>query len=113
MRLFSRSTPAVAEMSASELATKTKAGENVQILDVRELSEWTEGHIPGSIHIPLGDLGARLQELDPQRPLVAVCRSGNRSMHAATALQRAGFTEVANLTGGVVAWGRARLPLER
>jgi rhodanese-related sulfurtransferase len=113
MRLFSRSAPAVPQMTVAQLAARTDAGERFQILDVREHSEWNEGHIPGSIHIPLGELAARASELDRDRPLVAVCRSGNRSQHAAVALQRAGFGDVANLGGGVTAWARARMPVER
>lgn len=113
MRLFSRSTPTVTQLSSTELAAKTASGEQVQLLDVRELSEWREGHISGSVHIPLGELAARYRELDPGKPLVAICRSGNRSQHAAEALQRAGFSDVANLSGGVVAWARAGHKLVR
>ena len=80
-----------------------------QILDVREDSEVAEGLIPGAVHIPMGDLHARLNELDPAVPVVAVCRSGNRSATAAEALNQAGFT-ASTMTGGMIAWQRAGLP---
>lgn len=81
-----------------------------QILDVREDFEVAEGMIPGAVHIPMGELGARLAELDPSRPVIAVCRSGNRSARIADALNEAGFT-ADTMAGGMVAWQRAGLPV--
>lgn len=79
-------------------------------LDVREDDEWAAGRIGGSLHIPLGSLGARQAEI-PQGPLVVVCRSGSRSASATAALLRAGYS-AENLAGGVEAWKAAGLPLE-
>ncbi len=80
-----------------------------QVLDVREDFEVAEGMIPGAIHIPMGELQARLSELEPKVPVIAVCRSGNRSARGADALNAAGFT--ADTTdGGMIAWTRAGLP---
>ncbi len=78
----------------------------VQVLDVREPNEFTGplGHIPGAILIPLGELSARSGELAKDRPIVAVCRAGSRSAQAITILRKAGFTEVANLAGGMLRW---------
>jgi sulfur dioxygenase len=78
----------------------------VQILDVREPDEFNGplGHVAGAILIPLGELAARIGELDRNRPVVAVCRAGSRSANATTVLQQAGFTEVANLAGGMLRW---------
>ncbi len=81
------------------------------ILDVREPDEWAAGHIPGAIHIPLGELEQRLGELSQDRPLVAACRSGSRSARATKFLQGRGY-EVANLVGGMKSWQRSRLPIE-
>jgi sulfur dioxygenase len=75
-----------------------------QIVDVRESDEAGEGSIPGSKLIPLGQLAARAGELDKARPVVTVCRSGARSARAAGMLQKAGFTDVANLAGGILRW---------
>lgn len=111
-RLLNRG-PLVAETTASELAREIHEGTSLQIVDVRELDEWHGGRIPGSIHIPLGQLGQRVGELDAQTRVVAVCRTGNRSTWATMTLQNSGFQDVVNLDGGIVAWARADLPIER
>lgn len=85
-------------------------GRDVQIVDVREDDEWRAGRIDGAQHIPLAQLPTRLDELDRDRPVVAVCRSGSRSGHAASFLGRQGY-DVANLEGGVKAWVAEGLPL--
>jgi sulfur dioxygenase len=78
----------------------------VQIVDVREDTEYSGplGHIHGAVLIPLGDLAARAGDLARERPVVAVCRSGARSAQACVILQRAGFSDVANLAGGMLRW---------
>jgi rhodanese-related sulfurtransferase len=85
------------------------------MLDVRENSEYTDGHIPKAKHIPLGQLGKRLSELEKykDKPIVAVCRSGNRSGHACGMLRKAGFENVHNLSGGIMAWEQAGFPKEK
>ncbi|WP_454809265.1 rhodanese-like domain-containing protein [Paenarthrobacter nitroguajacolicus] len=80
-----------------------------QVLDVREDVELAEGMIPGALHIPMGQLQARLSELDPAVPVIAVCRSGNRSARVADALNGAGYT-ADTMGGGMIAWTRAGLP---
>jgi rhodanese-related sulfurtransferase len=86
------------------------------VLDVREDSEWQQGHIPGAIHVPLGQLGNRMNELEAYKgadtPVVVACRSGNRSAMAAVRLRKAGFESVYNLEGGTMAWQQAGMPLE-
>jgi sulfur dioxygenase len=78
----------------------------VQIVDVREPAEFDGplGHIANAASIPLGELQARLDTLDRARPVVAVCRSGSRSARAVVMLQQAGFTQAANLAGGMLRW---------
>jgi sulfur dioxygenase len=80
---------------------------------VRERDEWNEGHIPDAQFIPLGELPARVGELDAARPVITICRSGQRSLVAVEILQRAGFTDVASMAGGMLAWAQARQPIER
>lgn len=80
-----------------------------QILDVREGFEVAEGMIPGALHIPMGQLGSRLGDLDKDRPIIVVCRSGNRSAAVADALNQAGYT-ADTMAGGMTAWQRAGLP---
>lgn len=82
----------------------------VQIVDVREEPEWEAGRIEGSVLIPLSELMAgRLESLDTSRPVVAVCRSGNRSEVASLMLRARGF-DAYNMEGGVEAWVAADLP---
>jgi rhodanese-related sulfurtransferase len=76
------------------------------LVDVREPEEWQAGHAAQAVHVPLGELGARLDELPTDGTLVMVCRSGGRSGHAATALIGAGRRAV-NLAGGMQAWAAA------
>jgi hydroxyacylglutathione hydrolase len=87
--------------------------DEAQLVDVRELDEWAEGHAPGAALIPLGELEARRGELDPTQPVVTVCRSGRRSLTAAEILLEAGFHDARSLAGGMVAWRDAGLPVER
>ena len=81
-----------------------------QVIDVREHDELTSGMIPGAIHLPMSQLGSRFGELDRSRPLIAVCRSGNRSASVATALTEAGFS-CDTMSGGMVEWSRHGLPV--
>jgi rhodanese-related sulfurtransferase len=80
------------------------------VLDVRELWEWAAGHIEGAVHIPLGELPARVGELDPQARTLVVCHVGARSAQAAAWLRQQGH-DVANLAGGMDAWEGARRPV--
>lgn len=101
------------EVDTAEL-TRLRDGEAaVQVVDVREATEWADGRIPGAVHVPLGELGLRKTELDPNRPVVTICRSGRRSLTAADALRGAGFSEVASLAGGMDAWRDSGQPVER
>lgn len=77
------------------------------IVDVREPFEWSFGTLPESELIPLASLAQESARLDKDTPLLMVCRSGNRSQHAALLLKQLGHAQVANLAGGVVALGMA------
>jgi rhodanese-related sulfurtransferase len=90
--------------------TAITARQDLHVLDVREDDEWAAGHVAGALHIPLGQLGARLGELDPRQTLAVVCRSGNRSSRAVAALTAAGLT-AHNVDGGMTAWAAAGRPL--
>lgn len=83
--------------------------DEVQLLDVREPDEWVAGHIDGAVHVPMGQLAARQDEIATDREVVCVCRSGGRSGQVAAALQQAGY-DAHNLDGGMQAWSRAGLP---
>lgn len=85
------------------------------ILDVREKNEYDAGHILNARLIPLGKLHERIGELEKFRaqPIVVMCRSGNRSSIAVAQLNKQGFAQVYNLAGGIIAWQKANLPLEK
>jgi rhodanese-related sulfurtransferase len=74
------------------------------MLDVREPWEYQTCHIEGALPMPMNTVPARQEELDPEAPIVCICHHGTRSMQVAAFLERNGFTQVANLTGGVHAW---------
>lgn len=85
----------------------------VQVLDVREAEEYDGplGHIPNAVHIPLGALAERADEVRSDLPVVTVCRAGGRSAQATVLLQRAGFSEIANLNGGMLRWRDRQYPV--
>lgn len=85
----------------------------VLLLDVREPSEYSSGHAPGSVLIPVGQLDQRLKEIQEYRdkPVAVICRSGRRSAAATEILQKAGFTDARNVEGGMIAWEKAGLPI--
>ncbi len=88
---------------------------NALVLDVREEDEYKAGHVLNSKLIPLGKLKGRISELEKyrDRAIVVVCRSGVRSATACATLGKQGFTQAYNLSGGVNAWQKANLPLEK
>jgi adenylyltransferase/sulfurtransferase len=93
-----------AEMTVDELKRRMDRGDDVFVLDVREPQEYRINRLPGATLIPLGELTKRLSELDPNREIVAQCKSGIRSAKAASILKDAGFPRVKNLKGGILAW---------
>ena len=104
----------VARIDRLPLADLPARAADVQILDVREQSEWDEGHIPGSAFMPWHDIDGLPDGLDPSRPIAVVCGSGQRSAVAASLVQRHGASHVIHvIEGGVPAWGRLGHPLER
>lgn len=96
-------------VSVGQAAALRDAG--ALMLDVREPFEWAEYHMPGAVLIPLGELPNRLSEVLRDRPIVVVCRSGNRSQAGRDILLRAGFAAVTSMDGGMRAWRNAGLPV--
>jgi rhodanese-related sulfurtransferase len=96
--------PDVAPEQAAELFERGEA----LLIDVREPEEWTAGHAPWAEPLPLGQV--TLASVPQDRPVIAICRSGNRSGKAADALAAAGV-RVYNLAGGMKAWAQAGLPV--
>lgn len=110
-KMFAKA-PSVSEIGVIDVPEGYQRSE-VQYVDVRELNEWNEARMPGSVLIPLGALAARVGELDMSKPVVTVCRSGRRSIDAGQILLSAGFTDVVSLRGGLIAWSQAGRPLVR
>jgi rhodanese-related sulfurtransferase len=85
--------------------------EGALILDVREQFEWDEYHIPDAVHIPLGELASRTDELPKDRDILIVCRSGNRSLEGRDILREAGFSRVTSMSGGMIDWRAKNYPI--
>jgi glyoxylase-like metal-dependent hydrolase (beta-lactamase superfamily II)/rhodanese-related sulfurtransferase len=95
-----------------ELARRVEGPEPPLILDVRNDAEYAGEHIPGSLHIPYGDIANRCDELPRDRPIAAICRGGKRSGLAASILQREGFADVVHVGQGVGVWRDGGHPVE-
>ena len=89
--------------------------ENAVVLDTRSMAEFKSGHIVDAINIPLNNLGKQLKTLEKHKdqPIIVCCRSGSRSAMACKTLKKAGFENVHNLKGGIMAWENASLPVKR
>jgi len=93
------------QITPAELNARLKAGEHIQLLDVREPDEFAIATIGGKL-IPLGEIISRHQELDPELPTAVLCHHGVRSARAAQFLISVGFTNVMNISGGIDRWSR-------
>jgi adenylyltransferase/sulfurtransferase len=98
-----RNAMGVPEIRAEDLKKRLDAGENLFLLDVRDEFEFETSNIGGHL-IPLAELSRRVNELDPGQKIVAVCKMGPRGAKAVQLLNKAGFNQVWNLTGGIHAW---------
>ena len=94
------------DITPSDLAARLAAGDSLVLVDVRESHEWNTGHLASAQHIPLGQLGRRIEEIPRDAEIVMICRSGSRSAHAQHMLKQAGFAKVKNLVGGMMRWAR-------
>jgi rhodanese-related sulfurtransferase len=104
----------IKDITPREFLDRRAGGAEMTLLDVRENWETALAPVPTDIvHIPMGELPNRLNELDPQREIVVICRSGGRSLQVAQFLSAQGFASVSNLAGGILAWSRdldSRIP---
>ena len=85
------------------------------VVDVREPGEYAQGHIINARNIPIGEIEARVKEIERfrERAVIMSCATGNRAGSAAGILRKHGFTNVVNLSGGIAAWQQAGLPTEK
>jgi glyoxylase-like metal-dependent hydrolase (beta-lactamase superfamily II)/rhodanese-related sulfurtransferase len=101
----------IPQTSTAELRHRIEAGDrSFQVIDVRDDSEWHEGHIPGAIHIPFHQLLSHLDEVPSNKPVATICAGGTRSSIAASILKAHGFDPV-NVVGGMSAWTASTVPL--
>lgn len=96
-----------------ETVAQIKDRPDVLVLDVREQWEYDEMHIPGITLIPMNSVPNRLSEIPKDKEVIVTCRSGNRSGQVVNFLREQGFTNVHNMTGGILAWQAASLPVEK
>jgi molybdopterin/thiamine biosynthesis adenylyltransferase/rhodanese-related sulfurtransferase len=98
----------IAEIGTPETRERLQNGAGPLLLDIREPDEWQEGHLPGAVHVPRGNLESRIEALVPDRSreIIVYCASGNRSAFAAQTLGELGYENVTNLAGGFVDWKR-------
>lgn len=94
----------ISEMSLETFQKKVKEDPSLMILDVRELDEYEAGHIPGAVHIPLGEVDQRAEELSRETDIYLICHSGRRSELAAQKLKEKGFHQLTNIVPGMNSW---------
>lgn len=110
--MFQPPPPEVPAVTVHEAAALLEEG--ALLIDVRELEEWHKIRIPGADFRPLSEIQEWFTDLPQDQDIILQCRSGNRSARAAHALiTQAGFDRVFNLTGGIIAWHSADLPIDR
>jgi len=103
----------VPQITVHELANLRDERPDLLVVDVREPSEWDEGHLEGSMHLPMGEAVRRLREVPADRPKAALCAGGLRSSLVISALEREGVGNWVNVSGGMTAWLKAGFPTVR
>lgn len=96
--------PRIPSITTSELKTRLENGEKPLIIDVREPWEYQEGHVPGAVLRPVGNIRTWVNEFDKNKEILVICRTASRSSVACQFLTRSGFTNVKNVAGGIITW---------
>ena len=115
LRLVEAARARIREVSIDQVRAMQQAGEEFELVDVREQDEWRRGHLPGARHLGKGIIERDIEGAIPEHdaPIVLYCGGGYRSALAADALQAMGYTHVASMWGGWRAWTEAGLPVSR
>ena len=100
-------------LTVHELKKRLDSRENLTVVDVRRIDEWTDGHVEGALHIYVGHLPTRLSEIPSDRPVAVICNVGHRASLGASILRQAGYREVYNVLGSITAWKNAGYALMR
>jgi len=94
----------IPQIEPAKLRQRLQAGEQLNLIDVREDEEVAAGMIPGARHIPMNQIPSRLEEIDPDQEVIFICRSGYRSERVCEYLQQHGYDKCVNMTGGMLQW---------
>ncbi len=94
----------ITQISVDQVRQRFERDGDLTLMDVRSEREWNAGHVAGAIHVPIGDVNARIADLNHDMPIATICEGGYRSMLAASILMRAGFHQVLNVAGGMGAY---------
>ena len=97
----------------AQTVSALKERDDVLVLDVREQWEYDAGHIPNITHIPMGEIQKRLDEIPTDKTVIVTCQSGGRSSQITNLLRDNGYDDVHNMTGGILSWQSAGLPVEK
>lgn len=110
-KLVAQAKQHITEISPAEAAEKLKSGEAI-VIDVREESDWREGHVEGAQHLSRGTIELDIEDEIPDttRPIICYCGGGSRSALVTESLQKMGYTNVRSVAGGMRAWREAGLP---
>ncbi|HXJ78460.1 MAG TPA: rhodanese-like domain-containing protein, partial [Candidatus Methylomirabilis sp.] len=103
----------VPQITVHDLATMREERPELVVVDVREVSEWEDGHIDGALHLPMAEAVRRLAELPAERPKAVLCAGGLRSSTVISALSREGVSGWYNVSGGMTAWTKAGYPTRK
>ena len=105
---------AIKTISVHELKKKYDSAQHLCLIDVREIDEWQDQHIPGALHIPKDELIAVVHQKIPERakPIYVHCRGGVRSLHAVNSLLDLGYENVYSVDGGILEWAKAGYPIK-
>jgi hydroxyacylglutathione hydrolase len=103
----------VPQITVHDLATMREERPELVVVDVREVSEWEDGHIEGALHLPMGEAVRRMAELPADRPKAVLCAGGLRSSTVVSALSREGMAGWYNVSGGMTAWTKAGYPTRK
>ena len=104
---------ALQDITIEQYREEFEGKQNFQLIDVREIAEWEEVRVPGTVNIPLSEFQIRIDEIDDHSPVILVCRTGSRSQMAGDFLVASGYDDVYNLLEGTMGWLRRDLPAEQ
>ncbi len=103
----------IAQVSVTEAKKAIEEKKDAQFIDVRTPEEYAGGHAAGAKNLPLDKLDTELTKLDKDKPVYVICQTGRRSQKGSEILQKAGFKDLYNITGGTSEWMNAKLPTEK